>query len=471
MTPTYRLSSATLHYNGETNAGTATEVSTNNWQVTASRIAPSVTSDTNYTFYWTLTFENSQEINSTSYLQQVNNIAIDNCSTYSNELFNFTMLDEDAQTVVPMSGNNTGYIKIDMQFKNPTSGAVIINYSAKYSNQSNARVCSGASIGNSTFALDGQIEYFSTGRFIEFYNLKNYSLNTTTTNQNITLYDLNSTSTGLEFKINYKNTNFRNVPGALIQIKRKYVDEGVFKVVELPMVGADGYAIAHLIPANVIYSLVVVDQGTILDSFDNIVSYCPNPTFTECTLNINSYGSAITPGNMDTQGDFSSTLTYNKTSRVITAVFAIPSGATSTVSLNATKADAVGTTVVCNDTLTASGGTLTCTIPPSIGNTTIKVYLTADGVVKKWFVMSLQDTPQTQFGANLIFLAIVMLLFFVGIGVQQDPKIMGIVLVFGVIVMAAINLITSASWIGKGATILWFVAAVILIVIKSGNDR
>jgi hypothetical protein len=358
-----------------------------------------------------------------------------------------------------------------MQFKNPTSGLTIINYSRMYNATNNARICSGASINGSTFAVDAQIEYFNTGRFIEFYNIKNYTLNTSTTNQNITLYDLNSTGGGLEFKINYKNTNFRDVPGAVIQIKRKYIDEGVFKVIELPLIGSDGYAVGHMIPVNTIYSLVVVDKGTVLDTFENIVAYCPNPTFTECTINLNSYGSAISPGSFDTQGDFSSSLTYNKTSRVITAIFTIPSGATSTIVLNATKADAVGTTLVCSDSLTASGGTLICTVPSSIGNSTIKVYLTADGVVKKSFVMSLSNSPLDSFGGNLILLGVVMMLFFVGIGVQQDPKVMGIMLVLGVIVLSALNLITSGSWIGTGATILWFIVAVVIILIKSENQR
>lgn len=467
----YRMSRINLIYNGTSYPAVFNEYTANYYYVEKQITIPSVTSDTNISFIWNITLESGLSIQTDATNQTILNIAIDNCGTYTNQLFNFTLVDEDTQVPISMTGNTTGYIKVDMQFKNPTSGAIIINYSSRYNNTNNARVCSGSSIGNSTFALDGQIEYFATNRYIEFYNIKNYTLNTTTTNQNITLYDLNNSGGGIPFKISYKNTNFRNVPGAVVQIKRKYVDEGVFKVVELPMIGADGFAIAHIIPSDAIYSIVVVEEGEVLDSFENIVAYCPNFAFSECVINLNSYGSAITPGSFDNQGDFSSVLTYNKTSRVITATFVIPSGATSTVVLNATKADAIGTTLVCNDTLTASGGTLTCTIPPSIGNTTIKVYLTADGEVKKWFVMSLGDTPAQLFGANLIFLGVIMMLFFIGIGVQQDPKIMAGLLVFGLIVLSAINIITSSSWIGKGATILWFLAAIIIIIIKSENNR
>jgi hypothetical protein len=43
-------------------------------------------------------------------------------------------------------------------------------------------------------------------------------------------------------------------------------------------------------------------------------------------------------------------------------------------------------------------------------------------------------------------------------------------LIVGVIVMTTINLITTTSWVGVGATILWFVIAVIAILVK-GADR
>jgi hypothetical protein len=63
-----------------------------------------------------------------------------------------------------------------------------------------------------------------------------------------------------------------------------------------------------------------------------------------------------------------------------------------------------------------------------------------------------------------------MIMFFIGIGVSDDPKTMGFMLIIGVFVMAWINLITTSSWIGVGATILWFIAGIIVIIVK-GSDR
>jgi len=168
---------------------------------------------------------------------------------------------------------------------------------------------------------------------------------------------------GQEFKITYKDDQFNTVPGAIIQIQRKYIDEGVFKTIEIPLISSAGYTIAHLIRSDAIYNLIILKDGKVLDSFTNIVANCQNPTFTDCEININSFATGISPEDFTVGDDFSTTLTYDRTTRLVSATYVIPSGVSATTTLNVTLFDALGTSAVCADSLFAAGGTLSCTVP------------------------------------------------------------------------------------------------------------
>ncbi len=58
-----------------------------------------------------------------------------------------------------------------------------------------------------------------------------------------------------------------------------------------------------------------------------------------------------------------------------------------------------------------------------------------------------------------------------GMGASDNPMISGIFLILGVFLLVGLNLVYSTSWIGVGATILWFVVAVLIIIIKGGSRR
>lgn len=462
-----RVSSTNLVYNGTSTTTAFIDDGNDNYRVILDKIIPQVDTDTNYTFYWSIRLEDGTTRNSSIFTQLVNNFSVDNCGTYTNLIYNFTLKDEDTLNTLAGGSDNTS-IKVDLQFKNPNTNITILNYSNSYALTNPARVCTLLDLGNLTYRVDGVIEYSSNSRYKEFYNIQNYLLTNSSARQNINLYDLNN-SIGTEFKITYKDTNFRLVPDAVIQIQRKYVAEGLFRVVELPKISTQGYAIAHLIKNDAIYNLIVLKDGIILGTFENIVPFCQNPTFTDCEININSYGSSIEPKDYSSTGDFISTLTWNKTSRVVTSTFSIPSGASHVVSLNATLFDALGNRSLGSDSLTSSGGTLSVTIPSAFQNSTLVVRIYSDGVEMRKAIAVFNPTAVDMFGNNLIFLAIVMFMFFIGIGISQDPKIMGVILAIGVVVLGILNLITIRSWIGAGATILWFIVCIVLILIKRGN--
>jgi len=465
----FRLSSVKFYYNDTPYATSFTEYATNNYFVQRTHSIPLVSSNTNVTFYWNVTLEDGNSAFSTTQNQTILDLSIDNCSTNTFVIFNFTMVDEDTQALLNGITDNT-MMDIDLVLTSLANGFLPLNYSGQYNQTNPAAVCTNVDFGSSNFRTDALVEYSATNRFIEYYNIQNYILTNTTGYQNITLYNLNSTK-GTEFKITYKDSNFNLVPGAIIQIQRKYISEGIFKTVEIPKIGSAGYTIAHLIRNDAIYNLVILKDGVILDSFNNIVADCQNPSLSECTININSFSSGISPESFSDIGDFSASLTYNQSTRIITSNFVIPSGVSTVTTLNVTLLDGLGTTIVCTDSLNAAGGTLTCTIPISFGNSTVIAQIYSGGELKVQRTVRLAEDPSAIYGSSLVFLGLIIVLLIIGMSITENPMIMGIMLIFGVIILVALNLVNSYGWIGPGATILWLVVAIIIVLIKGSNRQ
>ena len=463
---TERLSRVYFVYNGTLSPITPTEYETNKWYIPYLKILPTVSATTNFTFYWSVTLESGLIYNTTAINQTVLNIGIDNCSTYTYELFNLTMKDETSQAILNPTTEDTS-IKIDILLRTST-GISIANFSKFYNETNPARVCLANTTGNSTITMDAVIQYSSLGRFVEFYNIQDYILNSTTQSQNISLYNL-LTSEGQQYKITYKGEDFVPVSDVIIQVQRKYIDEGLFKVTEIPMSGTNGYTIAHLVSNDVVYNLIFIKNGVIIDTFTDVIATCQNPTFTECVINLNALISGGDVLGYLQDGTFSSNLIFDKTTRIVSSTFAITSGVASQVNLSVNLMDNFGNTSVCSDSLVSAGGTLFCTVPASFGNATVYASISYAGSVKNQGVLSLTESPKVRFGGVLIFSSIIILLFLFGIGVSDNPSISLVFLGLGSILLIGLNLFYSKSLIGTGATILWFIVAIIIILIKGGK--
>ena len=463
-----QISSVDLIYNSTINPAMFTFVG-NDYEITEEIQIPNVNTNRNLSFFWRIRLNDATEINTSTNNQSVNNFGVDDCSVNTITLFNFTLLDEDSQVKLGGVVENTS-IKVDMQLKNTITQQSILNFSQDYDQLNSVAICAESDLAAGKFRTDMVVEYSSTNRFVEFYNLQNFTLTNLTNAQNISLFNLVSNATNSqEFKITYKDSNFNTVPGALIQIQRKYIDEGKFKTVEIPRIGGAGFTVAHLITADVIYNLIVTNEGSVLDSFTNIVANCQNPSLDECEININSLASSVSPEDFSSVGDFSSTLTYDEDTRVITSIYAITSGANAITNLNATLFDGLGNQSICSDTLNAAGGTLSCTVPIAFGNSTVIVKITSGGDLKRTAILALDQDPSEIYGANLVFIGLTLILLIIGMSITDQPMFLGVMLFFGVVLLIVLNIVSSFGWVGTGATILWLVIALVIVMIKGGN--
>ena len=74
------------------------------------------------------------------------------------------------------------------------------------------------------------------------------------------------------------------------------------------------------------------------------------------------------------------------------------------------------------------------------------------------------------YGGSWIFIALFCIIFIVGIAISDNPMIYGFSLILGFGMLIMMNIVYSPSIIGVGATILYLVIGIIIIMMK-GSER
>lgn len=458
-------SQAYVNYNNSRTLATKSTIGSNTIFSTSFN-APDVDTSVNISYFWELVLQssgNTYDFNLTSQTQQIIPLQVDNCSSYTLLILNYTLLDEEAQTAL----NDNVTIEVDAVFSDPSNSAVNSTFSTAY-NSSNARICmASGTLDSSSYRLDVLTSYVSQNHVQEFHNIQNFSLTNSAIPQNINLYDL-LTADSQEFKINFKDADYLPVKNALFDITRKYISQGVFRSVEVPKTDTDGNAIAHLVLSNVIYTIIVSKNGAILGTFDNIIPTCDNQATGDCKINLRAASATILPIDFSTNNNVSYTLTYNSTTKVVQSIFSTTDGSSITMLLNVTLFDNFGSTSVCADSLTTSGGTLSCTVPSAYGNSTILATLYKNGLPIASKIISTQEEPGAVFGATRVILVLILFTILPLLGLTSGPATL-VLGMLGLLSAALLNFYSIGSILGVGATILWAIIAGGILLWKVSN--
>lgn len=458
------VATADLIFNDTAYVGSFTSTS-NNYTISRSLAMPLVSANTNLTFFWNVTLDEDTTFNSSINNVTINNIAIDDCSSYTNVLLNYTLVDEKTQVALT-TVNTSVLVDLDMYSVGDRSSP-IIEYYNNFTNISNPQICLETALTTESYELDVETSYTADTYASEFYYIQNTSITNSTIPKNIILYDL-SDDDAQQFIISYKDENFLVVNDALIQIQRKYINEGVYKTVEILKTDPDGRASASLEVDDAVYTIIITKNGKTLATFEDVTAICQNPSLSSCEINLNSFASSVSVKDYTQGDDFSFTLTYNNNTRIVQSVYTIPSGSPSLVSLNVTLFDSLGTNQACFDSLNSASGTLSCTVPNNLGNGTAVATIYKDGVNVGTSFIRLGQTPKQLYGGNIVFLFMFMMLTLIGVGMSDSPMITGIFLLLGMVLAIMFNL-ASGTFIGVGAGFLWLAIAVVIILIKGAK--
>lgn len=458
LTTTSEITAAIFNYDGVRSSaniyssGTNKTISINDYEI------PSIETNKNITFFLELTLTGGIKINSTSYIQSVKNLGFDDCSSNTFPLMNMSLYDEKAKTPL------TGTIEVNYWIENALFTNKIATYNNTFSSTNSKRICSNVNLSGQGLYQSAIIRYSATGYVPEFYNVQRAEVDGV---QYIKLYDLNE-SDSTEFLVTYYNDNFIKVSGAILQLLRGYIDKDIYDVVEAPLTSSEGTAIVHVDTKTNLYKAILVKDGVILNTFNELVFACESPLVTQCEMKLS--GKVEPSTSIDTADLQDISYEISTINNTVNFLFSIPSGVTSSVNLIMKQTDSFGTTQLCNKTVSSAGGTIECDFDDTIGESYVTLYVYKDGIpiVHKQYAI-MEDSP-LKFLGNNFFIVFIMLLSVVGMAFSSPEWI---------IINASVTLLISGSlWllngmdfvIGIGA-IMWLLVGAIILISKLAKQE
>lgn len=458
-TSTLTPSTGVLTFNGEMTTGSITTTG-NRSNLTITRFLPDVNLTTNITFFFNITLSNGKVYNSTANSMNVSNFTLDNCGAGTIKLFNYTIVDEDTELKLT---NTTSQLAINIY--NLDRSVLVASFNSSFSTNPFA-VCMNMNI-SGTYILDSTAKYQEENHSIEYYNIRGFFLRSNSTNQNITLADLNS-SKATDFQLTFKGIRFLPEPEVLVYLDRQYLDQNVFKTVEVPITDANGQTVLHMIRNDQVYNLRFVKDGEILANRENIIAFCQDFTIGECKLTLDAEQSSSLIFNYDTEVGivYPSPPTYNNNTSQVRFSYSSSDGSSKTVTMQVSRNDIFGNTSICNDTLTSASGTLTCTVPSDISETVLKGTVSVDGTPSVVNYMNISQSSYGDFGYIVWFLlTLAMLLVF---GDTKEGLLFSLILSYiGAIVMG----IALGSIIGVASAGIWLVIITLAALWKLNRER
>jgi len=427
---------------------------------------PAVDEETNKTFNYIIRLTNSTGeyfYNTTSYSQSVGNIGIDNCLNYTTKLYNLTLRDEKTQELL------NGDIEVSVIIYGIDNEENQITYSTLFEDVNNSEVCLDTNLTENNLYLNTMIKYSATDFQKEYYNIQKYLLNSSSVTQDLTLYDLNSTSATV-FDILYKGSNFLPVEDAIIIITKKFVAEGVFKTVEIPITDIDGKTTASLEKDNEIYTFNVYKYGEFLASFQNVIPVCNNELTGDCEINLNAVSSPTQVEDFETLDDLTYQISWDEETKIIDLTYSIPTGEESDINLLVYKFDSYSNDTICDVSVSSASGSLNCVIPDSYTNQTAIINIYKNGVFINTYSVTIEKNPIDFFGYTGLFLGLIIM---ITIPLMFITSLIGVVIgmMIGVIMLSLLFLSNGANIYSVTGGIIWFIIAGIILIWKLNNTE
>ena len=455
------IAAINLNYNGTNNLATFSDG--NNILATIDQTIPGVIGKTNFTFYWQILLSNASIINSFNNTQLVKNISIDDCSTFTTMIYNYTIVDEEEQTL--LSGADLE-VEINLEVFSFDRSALILNYSQDINGTNPVSICLSLSLNTSEYQTDTILKYTKGGYAIEYYNIVNFTLTNATIPQRIRLYDLNI-SDSTDFQLTFTGSDFLPVENALVFVNRQYISEGVFKTVELPKTDSNGQTILHLVRNDIIYNIIITKDGVVLGTFENLIAFCEDFSIEDCTISLNALSEVTNIYDQDSNlGIIFTTPEYNETSRIISFDFISSDGTSKIVLMNVTRNDIFGNRSICDYTLASASGTLFCTVGANIDDSILrtKIYVNGEEITS-----TSTKLDKSNYGSAGYLVFLIMAISFILLFSSSKT---GVLFAIGLSFLSAIGLgLITGSLIGLGAAGIWLILIIVVGIWKLNKER
>ncbi len=437
--------------------------------ITKSLGIPNPSTNSNFTFYFSFTMSDAQIINTSSNNQTVLNLDIGNCSTFTNLIYNFTLLDEENQTQL-------SNITIEYAFNLfDNSGTTQITNFSELSTANPTTVCINQNLTTSSLSLNAVLKYISTDAsyLTRYYNILNFSLKNSSIPNNINLYDVMD-STGTSFQLTFRDSSLAFFPNILVNVNKQYVGSNDFKTVEIPVTDSNGQTILNLVRNTAIYNLIFIDSDKkIVASFININAFCQDFTIGECTLNLDASGEITQTINTSELTGISYTIGYVNSTSIATLTFSSINSTAVTVRIVGTTQNQFGNQSVCDNSLTSTLGTVTCNASSIlITDNYLFIDIFSDGNYVTTRVININPSNPLVgglYGSNGYFIAFFLLLLII-ILFSDDKQVLLIMLGMGWVTILILGLI-KGTIIGSISGGIWLLVSIITMIWKLKQEE
>lgn len=422
----------------------------------------------NYTWNWFFNITNST-VNYLDYNTSLNNITvyqldIDDCSTNTHPILNFSLFDETYKTTI------NGTVETDLSI---TAGILSWYYNNTFVNQTNMTICIPDSFANSTtnYLLSSVTRYFSIDHAVEFHYLDNIDMIGNGT-QHINLYTINTDVTlpeySTSFLLNYLNKYYIPESEAIADLLRRYIGDGTQISVEHGKFDDNGNTVLHLVAEDILYQIIIRKDGEIIYTSGEFSALCQT---TPCQINLVESSTIPNIFNYTKTANLVYTLSLDRNARTVTAVFATDDGSASSFNLDVVKYDAYNNISICDTSVISSGGTLVCTIPITAANSTYFTTFDKDSSIVRQAYFDLRPVSTDIMGYTSIIMTIFLLLTLIFMAISSGAIGVIIFLLIGLVISGMLNILTMGHLVGVGSTIMWGVIAGFIIIFKAYKTK
>lgn len=452
------ITQAIFNYNN-TNYTTDVSYSIGVYNISASIFAPTVTTDTNFTFNFFLIVDgNTYTLN--SYNQSVLNLNFGICGGISNDTLMIISLKDEI-----MKTDLVGDIDVGGEIISKSSNQVVATIYQNFTGVANASICFSPPSDYDLYYFSSEIRYVASGYAPELYIIQYADMADYPINLSLFDLDLNHST---NFLIKYQDDSLITVEGAVIQLLKKYISEGIYEVVEAPLTSNIGTSVVHIDLNTNLYRAIVVKNGVILDTFDNLVFNCESELSGLCTQNlfgnVNSQNSLL----VDNLDDFSYAI--SELNNTITTTFSIPSGTSSSINILLIQEDVFGNTNLCNQTIVSSSGSIDCSYNDTIGDSIIFLEIRKNSELKAEQSFFIPEEGGVDFLGNNFFIVLILLLSLVGMA-MSSPEWMTIIGVVTFVLAGGLWLINGVNFVVGLGSLIWLLIVAVIIILKLSKQE
>ena len=469
---TLQVSMVSLVYGGIINSFPFSVVG-NNITSESSIAIPVTDNDINVSFNWNITLSDGSSILTNVNNQTVLSVDVDDCSSFTNIIYNFTQFDEEGQFI--LGNNNT--IELQINLFDDKKTALLTNFSNEFVGVNPVQFCSeDPLLVNVTYSSYVIVKYFANSssttlsHAIEYYNILNQSVSNSTSPRNIRLYSLKQNDT-TKFRLIFRDEDYVLAPNILVEVHRQYIADNDFKIVEIPITDSNGQTILNLVRDSVVYNFIMTNEaGQVVGTFNSIKAFCQDAIIGDCTIRLAPDSASEDVFDYNEEFDISiSRASFNTVTEKVGISFITGNLEPEEVEIVIVRNNQFGNRSVCSSSLLSSSGVVSCNVS-EIRDTDqfLFIDIRVNGELAQQQTINL-NADILNFGTlNGAFYAFLFILFIITM-FMEDRKVLVISLGLGWVGVISLGLV-NGKFIGFTSAGIWILISIGIFLWKLNQE-